>query len=63
MINVSNPPTFEGPVCPLPLVHNDVIVMGHGSGGRMTQELVDRVFKKYLSNNSISIDFLFSIKY
>jgi len=50
MINVSNPPTFEGPVCPLPLVHNDVIVMGHGSGGRMTQELVDRVFKKYLSN-------------
>jgi hydrogenase expression/formation protein HypE len=43
-------PSFESPVCPLPLSHNDVIVLGHGSGGRMTQELVDRVFKKHFSN-------------
>ena len=50
MLTNSNLPTFEGPVCPVPLIHNDVIVMGHGSGGRMTQELVDRVFKKHLSN-------------
>lgn len=28
--------TMEGPVCPLPLHHHTQIVMGHGSGGRMT---------------------------
>ena len=50
MINTINTPAFEGPVCPLPLTHHEMIVLGHGSGGRMTQELVDRVFKKYLSN-------------
>ena len=50
MIIVPITPTFEGPICPLPMTHHDVIVMGHGSGGRMTQELVDRVFRKYLSN-------------
>jgi hydrogenase expression/formation protein HypE len=35
---------MEGPVCPVPLKHSQQIVMGHGSGGRMTQELVQRVF-------------------
>jgi len=37
-------PNMEGPICPLPLSHSDTIVMGHGSGGRLTQELVERVF-------------------
>ncbi|GAP14941.1 hydrogenase maturation protein, carbamoyl dehydratase HypE [Longilinea arvoryzae] len=43
-------PAFEGPVCPLPMRHDDQIVMGHGSGGRMTQELIARVFAPAFSN-------------
>ncbi len=38
------PPGFEGPVCPLPLRHDQQIVLGHGSGGRMTHDLIQRVF-------------------
>lgn len=38
------PAVFEGPNCPLPLSHNDTIVMGHGSGGRMSFDLIRRVF-------------------
>jgi hydrogenase expression/formation protein HypE len=45
-----NLPTFEGPVCPVPLNHNEQIMMGHGSGGRMTQELIQRVFYPHLNS-------------
>jgi hydrogenase expression/formation protein HypE len=43
-------PAFEGPVCPVPMRHDDQIVMGHGSGGRMTQELIARVFAPAFTN-------------
>lgn len=43
-------PTFEGPVCPVPLNHTEQIMMGHGSGGHMTQELIQRVFYPHLSS-------------
>ncbi|HVP20688.1 MAG TPA: hydrogenase expression/formation protein HypE [Anaerolineaceae bacterium] len=43
-------PSFESPFCPVPLRHNDQIVIGHGSGGRMTNELIQRVFTPFLSN-------------
>jgi len=43
--------TFEGPVCPIPLRHNKSIVMGHGSGGKMTDDLIRQVFQKYFSNS------------
>src|SRR5512138_3661874 len=43
-------PTFEGPVCPLPLNHTEQVMMGHGSGGRMTQELIQRVFYPHLNS-------------
>ncbi len=42
-------PQFEGPVCPLPLRHTQTIVMGHGSGGRMTHDLIQSVFQPYLA--------------
>jgi hydrogenase expression/formation protein HypE len=45
--------SFEGPVCSLPLKHDDQIILGHGSGGRMTQELINRVFMPNLSSNSL----------
>jgi hydrogenase expression/formation protein HypE len=47
-------PSMEGPVCPIPLSHGDTIVMGHGSGGRMTQELIEHVFLPYLSSEALA---------
>jgi hydrogenase expression/formation protein HypE len=35
---------MQGPVCPLPLTHEDQVILGHGSGGKLTQELIERVF-------------------
>ena len=43
-------PEMEGPVCPVPVHHHDTIVMGHGSGGRMTRDLIEDVFKPYISS-------------
>lgn len=40
----------EGLTCPLPLPHNQTIVMGHGSGGRMSYELISKVFLPPLEN-------------
>jgi hydrogenase expression/formation protein HypE len=48
------PPAFEGPACPLPLPHSDQIMIGHGSGGRMTHDLVARVFQTYLSSPALA---------
>lgn len=36
--------SIQGPVCPLPLTHQDQVVLGHGSGGKMTQDLITRIF-------------------
>ena len=46
-------PTFEGPVCPVPLHHEEQVVMGHGSGGRMTHDLIQRVFLPCLSSPAL----------
>lgn len=43
-------PTMQGVNCPMPLPHTDRIVMGHGSGGRMTHNLVKRIFLSRLGN-------------
>lgn len=37
-------PEIEGAVCPLPLQHEDHIVQGHGSGGKLTQDLIAKAF-------------------
>jgi hydrogenase expression/formation protein HypE len=50
---IKTPPNFEGSVCPVPLAHNEQIMMGHGSGGRMTQELIRRIFMPYLSSTPL----------
>ncbi len=51
-MTMNNPemPSFEGPVCPRPLQHDEQIVMGHGSGGRMTNDLIRKVFLPRLSS-------------
>jgi len=48
-----NIPAFEGPVCPVPLSHGDQIVLGHGSGGRMTADLIRTVFQPAFSNPAL----------
>jgi hydrogenase expression/formation protein HypE len=37
-------PDFEGWSCPLPLPPTDAVVMGHGSGGRLSHDLLTRLF-------------------
>lgn len=44
---------LEGAICPLPLEHKEQIVIGHGSGGRMTQELIRRVFRPKFTNAAL----------
>jgi len=41
---VEEPVQIEGAVCPVPLPHQDQIVIGHGSGGTMSRDLVARHF-------------------
>jgi hydrogenase expression/formation protein HypE len=36
--------SLQGAVCPLPLPHQDRIVLGHGSGGKMSHDLITRLF-------------------
>lgn len=35
---------LTGAVCPLPLAHNDQIVLGHGAGGKMAADLIANTF-------------------
>jgi hydrogenase expression/formation protein HypE len=35
---------FEGYTCPAPLQPGDSVVLGHGSGGRLTHDLIERLF-------------------
>ena len=45
--------SMQGPVCPLPITDFDVIVMGHGSGGLMTNELIKNVFLPHFNNPAL----------
>jgi hydrogenase expression/formation protein HypE len=46
-------PSFENATCPIPLAQNQRIVMGHGSGGRMTHDLISQVFQPLFSNPAL----------
>jgi hydrogenase expression/formation protein HypE len=35
---------FEGYTCPIPIQPRDVIVLGHGSGGKLSHDLINRLF-------------------
>ena len=39
-----------GAVCPVPLPHEDIIVMGHGSGGKLGADLVSKLFLPAFNN-------------
>ncbi len=44
---------MEGAVCPLPLQHNEQIVMGHGSGGKMSHDLIAKLFLPPFDNPAL----------
>ena len=45
--------SLQGAVCPLPLQHNETIVMGHGSGGKMSHDLISRMFLPPFDNPAL----------
>jgi hydrogenase expression/formation protein HypE len=45
--------SMQGPVCPLPLIHSEQILIGHGSGGKMTQDLISRIFYPPFENPTL----------
>lgn len=44
---------IEGAVCAPPLPHTEQIVMGHGAGGRMSQQLIQRAFLPAFQNPAL----------
>jgi len=60
-VSHKNYPPMQGPLCPLPINDHQTIVMGHGSGGLMTRELITRVFQPHFSNPSLLADNDFAI--
>jgi hydrogenase expression/formation protein HypE len=46
--------SIEAAACPLPLPHADQIVMGHGSGGRMSHSLITKVFQQAFDNPALN---------
>jgi len=44
---------LPGASCPLPILHHDHIVLGHGSGGKLSAELLERVFLPAFSNPTL----------
>jgi hydrogenase expression/formation protein HypE len=44
---------IHGLVCPRPLIHKDTIVMGHGSGGKMTHALIEKTFYPPFENPTL----------
>jgi len=40
--------------CPVPLPHDERIVLGHGGGGRLTAELIERLFLPRLGNEILA---------
>ncbi len=43
-------PEIQGLACPLPLTHQEMIVMGHGSGGKLMHDLITRRFLPHFEN-------------
>lgn len=44
------PVNMQGPACPVPHHHTDTVMIGHGSGGSMTQDLIRNIFQSHLGN-------------
>jgi hydrogenase expression/formation protein HypE len=49
----SDPAVLPFPACPLPLTDSDEILMGHGSGGRLTAQLVENLIVPAFRNPAL----------
>ncbi len=52
--NHTEPINLQGPVCPLPHQHTETVVIGHGSGGKMTQDLIKHNFQSRIGNDYLT---------
>ena len=43
-------PPIQGAICPTPLPHQDKIILGHGSGGKLSQNLIQKHFMPAFTN-------------
>jgi hydrogenase expression/formation protein HypE len=39
--------------CPVPLSHRTEVTVGHGGGGRLTQDLIERIFRPAFANAAL----------
>ena len=37
--------------CPMPVLDHEVVIMGHGSGGALTQQLIEEIFPPAFGNS------------
>lgn len=51
---MTDQPNFQGFVCPLPLRDYPQIVLGHGSGGRLTSDLIQYLFVPLFDNPTLA---------
>jgi hydrogenase expression/formation protein HypE len=46
--------SYSGLSCPIPINNQDKVVLGHGSGGKMTQDLINKLFLPCFSNDFLN---------
>jgi hydrogenase expression/formation protein HypE len=49
-VKSKNAMNMQGPICPIPHQHKDTVVISHGSGGQMTQDLIKNNFQNLIGN-------------
>jgi hydrogenase expression/formation protein HypE len=47
------PTSLPGAACPLPITQHEQIVLGHGSGGKLSAQLIERIFLPAFSNPTL----------
>ncbi len=50
------PLNLQGLVCPVPHTHKETVVIGHGSGGSMTRDIIQNIFQSRLGNEYLAED-------
>ena len=51
---MDNTPNFDGWTCPIPLKNYPTIVMGHGAGGKMMNDLIRHLFASEFNNDLLA---------
>lgn len=53
---MSAAPAAPALACPVPLSHRTEITVGHGGGGRLTQDLIDRIFRPAFASSELNAE-------